>query len=140
MVGTNRFAVCKEWKSLVIGARIEGLAKEESKNVGRLENFSPDVFLEQGAILIIPRDLIPITNNRFAIYNIEDFSAKEQQDEDIEDNSDGLPGSELCLHNSFVKSWAELQGNDFIIIGGYESGVDACHNLAQAGKRCTVLA
>ena len=70
MVGINRFTVCKECKSLVIAARIEALAKEESKNVGRLENFSPDVFLEQGAILIIPRDLIPITNNRFAICKV----------------------------------------------------------------------
>merc|ERR1712241_902875 len=51
-----------------------------------------------------------------------------------------LVGSELCLHNSQVRSWEKVPGNDFIIIGGYESGIDACVNLARAGKRCKVLA
>ena len=51
-----------------------------------------------------------------------------------------LPGSELCLHNSQVRSWKELPGDDFVIIGGYESGVDAAVNLAAAGKRSTVVA
>ena len=51
-----------------------------------------------------------------------------------------LPGSELCLHNSQVRSWRELPGDDFVIIGGYESGVDAAVNLAAAGKRSTVVA
>jgi len=39
-----------------------------------------------------------------------------------------------------VQSWASLPGDDFVLIGGYESGVDAAVNLAKAGKRCTVLA
>mmetsp|Transcript_291 Transcript_291/g.643 ORF Transcript_291/g.643 Transcript_291/m.643 type:complete len:604 (-) Transcript_291:145-1956(-) len=53
---------------------------------------------------------------------------------------EGLVGSENCLHNSQVHSWAKLPGDDFIIIGGYESGVDAAVNLAKAGKKCKVLA
>lgn len=60
-------------------------------------------------------------------------------DNDDDDGStkenDELPGSELCRHNSTVKSWKKLDGNDFVVIGGYESGVDACVNLAQVGKR-----
>ena len=49
-------------------------------------------------------------------------------------------GAELCMHNSSVRSWADLPGDDFVVIGGYESGADAAINLAKAGKRCTVLA
>jgi len=51
-----------------------------------------------------------------------------------------IVGSEHCLHNSKVRSWAKLPGNDFIIIGGYESGIDATVNLAKAGKQCQLLA
>lgn len=50
-----------------------------------------------------------------------------------------FPGSELCQHNSSVRSWAELPGDDFVVIGGYESGMDAASNLAACGKRCTVV-
>ena len=52
----------------------------------------------------------------------------------------GLVGAEHCLHNSQVRSWAKLPGDEFIVIGGYESGVDATVNLAKAGKKCRVLA
>ena len=55
-------------------------------------------------------------------------------------SQDEMPGADLCIHNSHVKSWAELPGDDHIIIGGYESGVDAAVNLAKAGKKCKVLA
>ena len=51
-----------------------------------------------------------------------------------------LPGAEFCVHNSKVESWAGLPGDERVVIGGYESGVDACVNLARAGKRVTVLA
>ncbi len=50
-----------------------------------------------------------------------------------------FPGSELALHNSGVRSWKQLKGKEFIIIGGYESGIDAAFHLAQAGKRSTVI-
>ena len=48
-------------------------------------------------------------------------------------------GAEHCVHNSQVKSWKRLTGDDFVVIGGYESGVDAAVHLANAGKRVTVL-
>ena len=48
-------------------------------------------------------------------------------------------GSELCMHNSNVRSWKELPGNDFVVIGGYESGMDAAFNLASSGKQSTVV-
>ena len=41
------------------------------------------------------------------------------------------------MHNSSVRSWSELKGDDFVVIGGYESGLDAAFNLSSCGKRCT---
>jgi hypothetical protein len=53
---------------------------------------------------------------------------------------DLFPGAELCRHNSSVRSWKELPGDDYVVVGGYESGMDAAFNLAACGKRCTVAA
>ena len=50
-----------------------------------------------------------------------------------------FPGAEHCLHNSKVQSWTELEGEEFLIIGGYESGMDAAANLVALGKKVTVL-
>lgn len=48
-------------------------------------------------------------------------------------------GSELCRHNATVDSWQTLEGDDFVIVGGYESGIDAAVNLVKLGKRVTVV-
>lgn len=50
-----------------------------------------------------------------------------------------FPGAALCRHTSTVKSWRKLAGDDWLVIGGYESGMDAAVNLALAGKRVRVL-
>jgi len=54
-------------------------------------------------------------------------------------NMHAIPGAELCLHNSHVQSWPEVQGDEFNIIGGYESGIDAAIHLSRYGKRARVL-
>ena len=36
----------------------------------------------------------------------------------------GFAGSELCQHTALIANYEELEGDDFIIVGGYESGVD----------------
>lgn len=54
-------------------------------------------------------------------------------------NSSIFAGSEACLHNAAVNDWAELAGDEFVIIGGYESGMDAAINLVALGKRVRVL-
>ena len=46
-----------------------------------------------------------------------------------------FPGSELCQHTALISSYEELEGDDFIIIGGYESGVDAAYHLSCHDKR-----
>ncbi|MBE9141349.1 NAD(P)-binding domain-containing protein [Nodosilinea sp. LEGE 07088] len=50
-----------------------------------------------------------------------------------------FPGAEHCLHNSQIRSWTDLEGDEFIIIGGYESGMDAAANLVALGKKVSVL-
>lgn len=47
----------------------------------------------------------------------------------------GFVGSELCRHTATITSYEALEGDDFIVIGGYESGIDAAYHLADQGKR-----
>lgn len=51
----------------------------------------------------------------------------------------GFPGSELCKHTATVDSYSDLSGDDFIVIGGFESGIDAAYHLARRGKRVRVF-
>ena len=46
-----------------------------------------------------------------------------------------FPGNEHCQHTATVTSYDALEGDDFIIVGGYESGVDAAYHLANRGKK-----
>ena len=43
-------------------------------------------------------------------------------------------GSEFCRHTATVESYAGLDGDDYVIIGGYESGIDAAYHLAANGS------
>ncbi len=47
----------------------------------------------------------------------------------------GFEGSELCRHTASISSYADLEGDDFIVVGGYESGIDVASHLAERGKR-----
>jgi thioredoxin reductase len=49
--------------------------------------------------------------------------------------STGFVGSELCRHTATIASYEDLEGDDFIVVGGYESGVDAAYHLAYYDKR-----
>lgn len=48
---------------------------------------------------------------------------------------DGFVGSELCRHTSTVPSYGGLDGEDFLIVGGYESGIDAAVHLSNRDKK-----
>ncbi|MFN8514974.1 MAG: NAD(P)/FAD-dependent oxidoreductase [Chloroflexia bacterium] len=50
-----------------------------------------------------------------------------------------FPGAEHCLHASTVRSWRDLDGDDFVIVGGFESGMDTAYHLTRMGKRVRVL-
>ncbi|MEM9073243.1 MAG: NAD(P)/FAD-dependent oxidoreductase [Myxococcota bacterium] len=54
-------------------------------------------------------------------------------------NLNGFSGSELCRHTATIASYGELEGDDFIVIGGYESGIDAAYHLALRGKKVRLL-
>ena len=57
--------------------------------------------------------------------------------------TDTFPGAaEHCVHNSNVRSWAGLaaEGAERVVIGGYESGMDATVHLAKNGAKVRVLA
>ena len=48
-------------------------------------------------------------------------------------------GSDLCIHTSHIERYGDLDDDDFVIIGGYESGIDAAYHLAKNGKNVRVL-
>ncbi len=54
-----------------------------------------------------------------------------------------FPGAESCVHNASVGSWAEhvdaAADDEFLVIGGFESGIDAAVNLVERGCSVTVL-
>jgi putative flavoprotein involved in K+ transport len=48
-------------------------------------------------------------------------------------------GAEHGIHYRDISRWAEFTGENFVIIGGCESGIDAACHLIQLGKTVTVL-
>ena len=54
-------------------------------------------------------------------------------------NLNTFPGSDLCLHYSHIEAFSELEGDDRIVIGAYESGFDAMINLTLEEKHVTLI-
>jgi len=54
-------------------------------------------------------------------------------------NLNPFPGAEYCWHNSQIRSWKDIEGEELIVIGGYESGMDAASNLIALGKKVGVI-
>lgn len=50
-----------------------------------------------------------------------------------------IPGSESGLHYGKVRSWSKVQGDKQVVLGGYESGIDAAYNLVLQGKQVMVF-
>ena len=48
-------------------------------------------------------------------------------------------GADLCRHTASVTSYGDLPGDDFVIIGGFESGIAAAFHLASYDKRALLL-
>jgi pyruvate/2-oxoglutarate dehydrogenase complex dihydrolipoamide dehydrogenase (E3) component len=51
----------------------------------------------------------------------------------------GFQGADLGVHNATVQSWQKTRGKEHVVIGGYESGIDAAVNLAMLGRKVRVL-
>lgn len=82
---------------------------------------------QQGFLVHVPDGIL---KTRFLIWAAGEFQYP---------NLTPFPGADLCLHNSQVQSWTALQGDEFVVIGGYESGMDAAANLVALGKKVKVL-
>lgn len=54
-------------------------------------------------------------------------------------NFGGFSGSGLCQHTATLANYADLKGDDFLVIGGYESGTDAAYHLSKRGKKVTMF-
>ena len=50
-----------------------------------------------------------------------------------------FPGAEYCVHSSVFRTWSDFKGEEALIIGGYESGIDAVCQLVKLGKRVLLL-
>jgi len=50
-----------------------------------------------------------------------------------------FPGADYCRHTSLIRSYRRLSGRDFLVIGGYESGIDAAIQLSAQARKVTVL-
>lgn len=53
--------------------------------------------------------------------------------------TDIFTGSELCRHTATIRSYADIDGEEILILGGYESGCDAAINLSRLGKKVIVI-
>lgn len=84
--------------------------------------------LDQGGFILQTSD--GIIASRFVIWAGGEFQYP---------NLAPFPGAEHCLHTSKVATWRELAGHERIIIGGYESGIDAAIQLSELGKATRVL-
>lgn len=54
-------------------------------------------------------------------------------------NMGEIAGAEHGVHSSWIGRWSDESGDDALVIGGYESGIDAAIGLSAAGKKVTVL-
>merc|ERR1712086_1053130 len=48
-------------------------------------------------------------------------------------------GSEHCIHSSSIKNPRKLEGDESVVIGGYESGVQIAFDLIKSGKKVTLI-
>lgn len=51
----------------------------------------------------------------------------------------GFPGAEHGLHTIAVERFADLPGDHLVVVGGYESGIDAACHLVADGRHVTVV-
>lgn len=51
----------------------------------------------------------------------------------------GFPGAERCVPTVTVERWDAHPGDDVVVIGGYESGIDAAVHLVRRGRHVTVI-
>ncbi|MEM1322551.1 MAG: NAD(P)/FAD-dependent oxidoreductase [Bacteroidota bacterium] len=53
--------------------------------------------------------------------------------------TNSFEGEQLCAHYSEISSFSNIEGNESVVIGAYESGFDTAINLAKLGKTVTLI-
>ncbi len=53
--------------------------------------------------------------------------------------TNSFEGDQRCIHYSEIDTFSDILGTNTVVIGGYESGFDAAINLAQLGKKVTLI-
>ncbi|WP_027955555.1 NAD(P)/FAD-dependent oxidoreductase [Halobacillus kuroshimensis] len=92
----------------------------EVNNINKSENGSFEVHTSQGAL-----------TSTFVVWAGGEYQYP---------NQETFPGAELCTHNSHVHSWEDMKADEYIVIGGYESGLDAVYQLNKMKKSSRLLA
>ena len=54
-------------------------------------------------------------------------------------NLSPFKGAENCIHNSQIDNWKDLKGDEFFVLGGFESGIDSAINLSKLNKTVHVI-
>lgn len=54
-------------------------------------------------------------------------------------NLNPFKGAEYCKHNTHIDSYKNIEGKEQVLIGGYESGIDAAVNFSQLNKEVVVF-
>ncbi len=54
-------------------------------------------------------------------------------------NDNPFPGAQYCIHNSKINNWSKFYNGEYLVIGAYESGIDAAYQLAKKGMKVVVL-
>ncbi len=52
---------------------------------------------------------------------------------------ENILGAEHCIHSSLVKEASQLEGDHFVVIGGYESGVQIAFDFINNNKKVTII-
>ncbi len=50
-----------------------------------------------------------------------------------------FPGGQLCQHYAHIEDWSILESGPYVVIGGYESGLDSAINLVKLGHQVRLL-
>ena len=69
----------------------------------------------------------------FARYLI--WAAGEYQNPIIKD----IKGAKHCTHSSLIKNPSKLRGEKFVVVGGYESGIQLTYDLIKSNKKVTLI-
>lgn len=86
---------------------------------------------DDGFVLHTPDGVI---HSRFVVWAAGQFGRP---------NDDPFPGAAHCIHNSRIDSWDDFAGDcvsdPVVVVGGYESGIDAALALTERGQAVLVV-